>query len=67
MHQHSPKPVIQFQLILKIYSFVATLFRLFSFSLSLKIRLRIFPLGLLGIESTSSTPPFNHLYRAFSF
>jgi DMSO reductase anchor subunit len=37
---------------------------LFSFSLSLKNLLRIFPLGLFGITSMNSTPPVIHLYLA---
>src|SRR5271163_3898485 len=38
-----------------------------SFSLSLNSLLRIFPLGLFGITSINSTPPFNHLCRALFF
>src|SRR5690606_9364142 len=35
-----------------------------SLSLSLSSLLRIFPLGLFGMTSMNSTPPFSHLYLA---
>lgn len=47
----------------KHYSFDA-LACLLCFSLSRSILRKIFPLGLLGIESTNSTPPFSHLCLA---
>lgn len=43
-----------------IYNF-APFSLLASRSLSLNSLLKIFPLGLLGITSMNSTPPFNHL------
>lgn len=49
-----------------IYSFAPAFF-LDALSLSLNRRLKIFPLGLLGMTSINSTPPLNHLCRAFSF
>lgn len=45
---------------IQLYSF-APLLLLASRSLSLNKRLRIFPLGLLGMTSMNSMPPFNHL------
>lgn len=39
----------------------APAFFILSFSRSLIIRLKIFPLGLFGTISINSTPPLNHL------
>ena len=46
-----------------IYNF-APFFLRDSFSLSLRSRLRILPLGLFGIALINSIPPVIHLYRA---
>ena len=69
----SPKnlPPTRLQLTSKLFPYVSTniynfapFFLRDSFSLSLRNRLRILPLGLFGIASINSIPPVIHLYRA---